>query len=227
MRERLPSRSRMVAVESPMSRGRTQRPGKGPKDQSGCRQVRHLRGDRRRPGSGPLVLSRRQGLFHGRQIDFGIRQSRQRCALRHHTTLRQPRPAGGDAGSRVQSTRRATGRHAGRKDRILRLRRYRSHARLVPFVRRPRLARRPFPGSSPGAAVRSPHPHRNAGRLHRQPAGGRRPRRRQPHLRRLCLAPGPHRLDEEPDGRPRSPPDRDRPDQVLRPRRSQAWTIAS
>src|SRR5262245_52905527 len=56
----------------------TEREPESVADQPRCETLRHVRGNRRRPGSSSLVFPRRRRLGHGCQNDFGLRHGGQR-----------------------------------------------------------------------------------------------------------------------------------------------------
>ena len=81
----------------------------GAHHQSGRAEVRHVRGDRRRPGGGPGVFPGRGRLRHDRQVDLGLRHGLQRRDLRQGPALRLAGAPRAHARPRVPAADRAAG----------------------------------------------------------------------------------------------------------------------
>ncbi len=153
--------------------------------------LRHVCRDRRRPGSGAVVLSGGRRGRHGRQGHVGLRHDLQRRHLRHERPLRQQTSHQRHARPRIRTAGRAPRQQARRRHEVLRVRRYGGGQELCPQGRPARLARRALPELAARAGVADHHARAVAGQGERPGTGGARPHRRESGARRQLPAPRP------------------------------------
>jgi len=197
----LRSRKACAAPEGERGHGRRRRHlAEGPADQPRSALVRHHRRDRRRAGSGAVVLPGRWRRGHGGEVDVGLRHGGERRHLRQVRPLRLHGPAAGDARPRVPAQHRSARGRTRRRDRVLRLRRHGGGPQLPGRERVPRVDGREVPVPSPRRAEPDRRPRPDARQRGAAAAGGPGRRRCEPPACRLLPAPRARAHRREPAG---------------------------